>query len=356
MKTQIRTRKALVYTSLLLLAGVAACKAVWNFEAEGELLGAKGRLKANYDGRDIALEEVPNDEAVDMEFVDEDGNAVPPGASGVNEGDKVTPPDGATTVIITGPSDNQGGCVGCSAMLDLGHDPEEVQVAHVEYDEDAPVAAMAGLGAAEPQRTPHQQTGSTGPVPFFKDRYIEVRTFIPDYAGTSALQNVIFHADVRVPSNFDALDIYELVKPALLNGPGSFLPSNPSGINVEVERFNRFVPNGRIRLAPNPDPLGGPIPFVPIRLGGMKVFAFDKTNTFTEFDLNVNGTQVATSAILSTGQHYAAPNGWRVVEANVPDNVLNYDATSAWIQLDLITKTPEDPLNLELHYYAATWE
>ena len=333
MKKLLARRRALMYLGLVLVAGVVACKAAWNFELEGDCTLLKGDVRFGYDGRDIEAKELPDDVGVDLEFTDDDGNVISPGAQGVREGNKVDVPAGATTVIITGPSKKQDGCFGCSAMLDLGDDVDRVAMADFDL----------GLlnAAAAPQRA------ADAAIPTYREVWIHVETLIPDYDGNSALKNVAFHADMRVPSESSATDIYELVKPILINGPGTPVPTSPTGINIEIETFTRVVPNGLVSFSATTPT---------VKSGGMRVFSMDVTDAFTLYDLDINGVHLADSSILTTGRHYTAPHGWRIVEVNVPDSVLVYDSTSASLLFDLWTQTPEDPIVVETHTNAVTWE
>ena len=152
---------------------------------------------------------------------------------------------------------------------------------------------------------------------------------------------------MRVPSESSATDIYELVKPILINGPGTPVPTSPTGINIEIETFTRVVPNGLVSFSATTPT---------VKSGGMRVFSMDVTDAFTLYDLDINGVHLADSSILTTGRHYTAPPGWRIVEVNVPDSVLVYDSTSASLLFDLWTQTPEDPIVVETHTNAVTWE
>ncbi len=352
--------------ALVAIASLAACKAIWNFEAEAELVGQKGKVKLQYDGTDINVDELPGEAKVDMEFTDEDGNPIPPGASGVGEGNKVTPPPGATTVVVTGPSSNQGGCSGCSAMLDLGNDLDDVRVAHATFDRDEPVVAMAGLFSfGQPQQIQHsggQQSQRVAIQPSgFVSKWVQVETFIPDYEGDSLLGNVRFHADVIVPDTWTALDIFtNLIRPIIVNGAGYPVPNGP-GLSCEIEQFTKVVPNGFTLGFAGTGGSGsgtGIMQGFPVQLigQGMRVFTMDVTEQFDLYDLTINGTPVADNSILQTSNHYAAPNGWRVVEVNVPDSLLNYSSTSASLSYLMHTQTPEDPIVLTSSSYSATWE
>ena len=304
-------RRSLGLLGGALALALVACSAKWYFKADGKFLGAGGSVEFHYDGTKVKPEKLPDDTRVDMEFLDEQGQAIPPGAQGVGAGDEVAPPDGAVTVVLSGPSGVQTGCIGCSAS------PQGV-----------PPVASQDPGRAEL---------------YFEERWIHVETIVPDIDGSNALGNVVFHAQVRVPLHYTAVDVYELVHPILLGGAGTSVPNDPSGIAVDVALFQRI----RVNLLPvGSGHTGGGSGFSAgskvLRVGGLEFETMDVTSAFVEYDLAVDGHPVADVGILSTSNHESAPNGWRVVRLTGPELLLDYSSTHANLAFELRVRTAED--------------
>ncbi len=332
---------------------IVACEATWNFEAGVDLKELNGELEMSYDGTRIDVEETPDDTRVDIDFTDENGDVVPPGAQGVGEGDQVTPPVGATTAVITGPSSAYS-CTGCSAMLWGG--PCQDRVAAVESVVQGPADAAA-FGVQQGIQSGGREPAVALPRHFIK-RWVYIMTFIPDYAGTGALGNPDAWFEVTVPSVWTSTDIYEnLIRTVLQAGPGYDLP-NGQGISVDVSHYYRFIPHGVKVNYPAAGGVSRPGSGSMAVLGhGLRVIAADVTQDFVYYELDVNGVKVAASPVLSSpSTYYAAPNGWKVVDVNVPDTLLQYNATSFTFDGLLRTQTVEDPTIIELSANMDGWK
>lgn len=285
-----------------------ACASRFYLKAEGTTIFGGGAIEIVVKPGSVEPKELPEDVSVDMEFLDANGEPMPPGAQGVQEGNAVTPPNGAMVVVISGPSSVQTGCVGCSA---------------------GPQSSGPGRSQADGQ-------------PYYQDRWIHVENIVPDFDGSNVLGNVIFNAGVRVPLQYSALDVYELVRPILLGGAGVPVPNDPVGISVDVRLFNRVsvVP---WPVFPGFGGSGGLLAGAHLpRVGGLEFETMDVTSAFTSYDLVVNGHQIADDTILATSNHESAPNGWRVVRAMVPEILLDYSTTHANIDFELRARTAED--------------
>lgn len=175
-------------------------------KAEARTVLGDGAVELGYDGKSVKAEELPDDTAVDLEYLGADGEPIPTGTQGVQERDEVKVPDGAFVVVISGPSNVTSGCIGCSAAL------------------QSPVGDRP-LGKFNTH---------------FQERRIHLETLVPDVDGSSALGNVVLRADARVPLQYSTLDVYGLVRPILEGGAGVGVPIDPTGDSVDVRLFQRI--------------------------------------------------------------------------------------------------------------------
>lgn len=315
-------RKALfaALVGIVTVTGIG-CRGIWGMEVTVNTPVLGGTVVLRHESGEVKVDELPEDTAVDLEFLDENGDTIDPGAQGVEEGDSVQVPPNAKSVAVSGASGHTGGCTGCT-------------------------------GAA----TPPWAVGTQPSL--FVEKWIQVLPLVPDYSTGGLFGNAVFSAEVRVPENYDARDIYEFIRPLLINGPGFPVPHSATEFDISITSFTRFIPNRPDLAGSNRKQPTGKKKTTSKKTDrlGFTVYSMDETMDFTSFDLTLNGIQVGDDGVLATSQYYDAPNGWKVVEVKVPDSVLIYGATFASMIGHIRTQTAEDSILLETSFDLAATE
>lgn len=297
------------------------CRGTWDLDVSIDTPVGEGALIIHHEGGKTRVDEVPGDATVDIEFLDENGDAIDPGAQGVGEGESVQTPGNAKSVVISGASNHTGGCTGCTGV------------------------ATPPWAAGDP------------PSPFV-EMWIQVLPLVPDYSTGGSFGNAIFSADVRVPESYDAREIYEFIRPLLIQGPGYPVPHSDTEFDISITSFTRLIPNASALADSQRKRPSGKRKATSKKAGraGFTLYSMDETLDFTSFDLSMNGFQAGDNGVLATGQYYDAPNGWKVIEVKVPDAALLYGATFASMFGHLHTRTTEDGALLETNFDLAAAE
>lgn len=274
---------------LIALVGAAGCAALFSLEADVKFVGAGGRLRLGYDGRDLKALELPGEgHRADVKFHDKDGNEIPSsGATGVAEGDRVPVPVGATHATISGASaattctgcangsgGGGGGGGGAAELFSSGTGPLAL-----DPTQGAPRQLIGGLAQRAPVST--------------MTKWAYVYTLGGDVDGSTAWSNVA--ASFLVRGDLDAARIQARISPILNQGPGAVIPSD-----VTLSSYVRM----------DAESLGG------------RIFVAGKTQALSAIAMSWNGQDKLPSI-------YPAPNGWQVAEVFVPLTEIQLPTTLA---------------------------
>lgn len=278
MLSSLKSRTGVATLITLAAIGVAACASTWSTRATGKFAGAEGELELNYDGSGSKTLKVTvngtNNAPNDIQFLK---NGQPNGAlTTVPNGSTVTIPEGSTEVVISCP-----GTPPPASGLVLGgtlHTPERASK-RIAYS-------------------------------------VHVRTL--DVKFEQNATNVCASFIVHERAGRSAEELWGVVKPVVLGGPGTQVASN-----VEVDSFVTMTPVS----------------------GGARLSAAD-TGHFTRFRLRWNGhDDYATLVDMTNVALTQWDNGWEVASTFIPFNDFDLSGALNGCLLDVVND--EHPIYLD---------